>query len=145
MAHYTAQVQTAKAIEETFAYLSDFSTTAEWDPGTTSAERLDGGPPAVGARFKLRARMLGRESELVYEIIELAAPRRVVLRGENAAVVSLDELTFEALDTGGTRVTYDARLSFKGALGVADPLLALAFRRLGDRALVGMRTALGAR
>ena len=144
MARYTAEVHTPRPIEQAFAYLSDFSTTEEWDPGTSHAARLDAGPIRQGTRFKLRARFLSRESDLVSEITELESPRRVVLRGENAAVVSLDEMTFEPADNGGTRISYDARLSFKGPLGLADPLLAFAFRRVGDRALVGMRAALGA-
>jgi hypothetical protein len=43
----------------------------------------------------------------------------------------------------GTRVTYDADLSLKGPLRLADPLLALAFRRVGDRARDGLRARLG--
>lgn len=143
MARYTATLHTAKPIDETFAYLSDFSRATEWDPGTTSARRIGTGPIAEGSRFLLRAAFLGRESDLVYEITDLQAPRRVVLRGENGAVVSLDEMTFAPV-AGGTRVTYDAQLRFKGLLRLADPLLAAAFRRVGDRALGGLRAALGA-
>ena len=68
MARYTAEVHTPRPIEQAFAYLSDFSTTEEWDPGTSHAARLDAGPIRQGTRFKLRARFLSRESDLVYEI-----------------------------------------------------------------------------
>lgn len=142
MAHYHATVETPLAPDDVFAYLSDFSTTEEWDPGTTHAERLGDGPIGKGTKFKLRARFLGSESDLVYEVTDFEAPRRVVLRGENAAVVSLDDITFEPAAGGGTRITYDATLSFKGPLRLADPLLSLAFRRVGDRALTGLRTTL---
>jgi hypothetical protein len=57
-------------------------------------------------------------------------------------VVSLDEMTFEPAAGGGTRIIYDATLSFKGPLRFADPLLSMAFRRVGDRALAGVRTTL---
>jgi uncharacterized protein YndB with AHSA1/START domain len=142
MAHYNATVETPLAPDDVFAYLSDFSTTEQWDPGTTHAERLGDGPIGKGTKFKLRARFLGSESELVYEVSDFEAPGRVVLRGENAAVVSLDEMTFEPASGGGTRMTYDATLSFKGPLRFADPLLSIAFRRVGDRALEGLRTTL---
>lgn len=142
MARYTATLETPQPIEKTFEYLSDFSTNAEWDPNTTRAERLDDGPVALGSKFKLRARFLGSESELVYEVTDFDSPRRVVLRGENAAVVSLDEMTFAPAAGGGTRMTYDATLMFKGPLRIADPLLAVVFRRIGDRALEGLRTTL---
>ncbi len=39
-------------------------------------------------------------------------------------------------------VTYEADLSLKGVLRIGDPLLGLAFRRIGDRAAAGLRTAL---
>jgi hypothetical protein len=46
-------------------------------------------------------------------------------------------------DEGDTRiVTYDAELQLKSVLKVADPLLGLAFRRIGDRAAVGLRRVL---
>ena len=67
-----------------------------------------------------------------------------MLRGENATVVSLDRITFEPSDEG-TRVTYDADLALKGPLRIADPLLGLAFDRVGDRALEGLRETLGSR
>ena len=37
MAHYTASIETPRPPAETFAYLSDFSTTQEWDPGVVEA------------------------------------------------------------------------------------------------------------
>ncbi len=59
MARYRATVETSQAPEEVFAYLSDFSTTADWDPGVVEAQRLD---PEVreGARFRVVAKFLGR-------------------------------------------------------------------------------------
>lgn len=66
---------------------------------------------------------------------------RVTLRGENATVVSLDTITCEP-DRDGARVNYDADLKLKGPLKLADPLLGLAFKRVGDRALEGLRATL---
>lgn len=142
MARYTATVQTVKPIEEAFAYLSDFSSTEEWDPGVLHAERLTAGPIEQGARFKLRTSFMGSESDLVYEITEIESPRRVVLAGENARVVSVDVMTFQSAGAG-TSIAYDADLRLKGLLRFADPLLGLAFRRVGDRALAGLRAKLG--
>ena len=46
-------------------------------------------------------------------------------------------------DGGGSLVTYDAELTLKGLLGLADPLLAMAFERIGRRAERGLVDALG--
>ncbi len=143
MAHYRATLDTPLRREEVFAYLSDFSTTQEWDPGVVEATRLDTGEPREGSEFRLLARFLGRTVPLTYRIVEYDAPRAVGFLGENATVSSHDRITFEPAGEG-TRIVYDAELSLRGLLHVADPLLALAFKGVGDRALAGMRERLGA-
>jgi carbon monoxide dehydrogenase subunit G len=142
MAHYNASVETSRAPADVFAYLSDFSSTREWDPGVLEAERLGEGPIGEGSEFRLLASFLGRKTPLTYRIVEHDPPRAVTFRGENASVVSLDRITFEPRGAG-TRVTYDALLTVKGPFKLADPLLGLAFRRVGDRALAGLRKTLG--
>ena len=87
------------------------------------------------------AEFLGRKNELTYRIVEYDPPHAVTFRGENSTVVSRDRITFEST-AAGTRVTYDADLALKGLLRIADPLLALAFNRVGDRALAGLRRTL---
>lgn len=143
MARYTATLETDRPVDDVFAYLADFSTTEEWDPGVVRARRNGGGEVAVGTTFDLVASFLGRENEITYEVTELDAPRAVTVRGENATVVSLDRITTEPHE-GGTRITYDADLSMKGPLKLFDPVLKLAFDRVGDRALAGLRETLAA-
>jgi len=144
MAHYTASIETPRPPAEAFAYLSDFSTTQEWDPGVVAAQRLGDAPVGEGTEFRLVAEFLGRKTALTYRIVAFEPGKSVTLRGENATVVSLDRITVEPSD-GGTRITYDADLALKGPLRMADPLLGLAFRRVGDRALEGLRATLGTR
>lgn len=143
MARYKASVQTPHPPGEVFAYLSDFSTAAEWDPGVLQAEQLGDAPLAAGSEFRLVADFLHRRATITYTIVEYDPPRAVTFRGENSSVVSLDRITFEP-SGGGTRITYDAELALKGPFKLADPLLALAFKRVGDRALEGMRKSLRA-
>jgi carbon monoxide dehydrogenase subunit G len=141
MAHYKASLDTPRSPEEMFAYLSDFSTTEEWDPGVIEAERLGDPPVGEGTEFWLLASFLGRKTPLTYRIVEYDPPRAVTFRGESSTVVSLDRITFEP-SGGGTRITYDADLALKGTLKLADPLLGIAFSRVGARALAGLRRTL---
>ena len=60
MTRYKATVDTPRPPDEVFAYLSDFSTTAEWDPGVLEAERLGDAPVAEGSEFRLVADFLHR-------------------------------------------------------------------------------------
>jgi carbon monoxide dehydrogenase subunit G len=142
MAHYKASLDTPRPPEEMFAYLSDFSTTEEWDPGVIEAKRLGEEPVGEGSEFRLLAVFLGRKTPLTYRIVEYDQPHAVTFRGESSTVVSLDRITFEPSGGGGTRITYDADLALKGALKLADPLLRVAFKRVGARALAGLRRTL---
>lgn len=146
MACYRATVETDRDAGEVFTYLSDFSTTAEWDPGVIEAQQLD--PEIrVGSRVRLLASFRGREAELVYTVVRYEPPRLITLRGENATVVSLDTIEVDAIDTPASgaaraRVTYDAQLTMKGILRIGEPLLARAFKPVGDNALAGLRARL---
>ena len=142
MARYRASIDTKRTPEEAFAYLSDFSTSVEWDPGVVEAERVGAGVVGEGTEFRLVAEFLGRKTPLTYRVVEYEPPSAVTFVGENATVVSQDRITFETIATG-TRVTYDADLRLKGLLRLADPLLALAFNGTGHRARAGLREVLG--
>jgi carbon monoxide dehydrogenase subunit G len=141
MARYRASIDTTWTPEEAFAYLSDFSTSAEWDPGVVAAERAGEGAVGEGSEFRLVAAFLGRQTPLTYRVVEYVPPSAVTFVGENASVVSHDRITFEPTPIGA-RVTYDAELKLKGLLRLADPLLAQVFNRVGDRALAGLREVL---
>lgn len=141
MARYRASLHTDRPIDDVFAYLSDFSNSETWDPGVVSAERLTSGTTGAGAEFRLVARFLGSESTLDYRIVEYDAPQVVTFHGENDAVISHDRITFVAAGDG-TIVDYDAKLELKGYRRVLDPLVGVAFRRVGERALGGLKRTL---
>ena len=61
MARCTASIETPRPPAETFAYLSDFSTTEEWNPGVVEAQRLGDAPVGEGTEFRLVADFLGRK------------------------------------------------------------------------------------
>jgi hypothetical protein len=142
MARYRTTVESTKSPEEAFDYLAEFSNAREWDPGIVEAADLTGDPVGPGSRFRLVSRFLGRRVPLEYRIIEYDRPTRVVLAADEASIRSTDEIRFVATK-GGTRITYEADLRLKAPFGTfMDPLLALAFRRIGARAAAGLREAL---
>jgi hypothetical protein len=143
MARYVTTIDSQRSRADLFAYLADFSSAAEWDPGVVAAERLSGdGPVAAGTSFRLSVRTLGGDTPLIYEVEAIEPPSSVTFRAENAILVSLDTITFAEREGGGTRVRYDADLRLKGPLRLADPVLRLVFARIGDRARDGLCGAL---
>lgn len=144
MARYTATVETDWDPATAFEYLAEFSNVSDWDPSIPEARSLSPDPLATGARFEVDIEMLGRTTTMPYETKELERPRRVVLRSETGALISVDTLTFDPRPDGGTDVTYDADLTLKGALKLFDPLLSLGFKRTGDKARDGLAERLSA-
>jgi carbon monoxide dehydrogenase subunit G len=137
MARYVTKVRTARSPQDVFAYMADLRNFAEWDPGVKKAVQVegDGGGPAASFDVTVSG------TTLRYVTKEYHAPRNLLVVAESATLVSTDRVTVEPLD-GGSLVTYDADLRLKGVLRIADPLLKLAFGRIGDRAAAGLRTAL---
>ena len=129
-----------KPLDVVFGYLSDFTTTTEWDPGTvvTVKRHGDGG---VGTTYLNTSRFLGRETQLTYVVRDLIPGQRVQLRGENKTVIAVDTMTFRSVDAG-TEVTYTAEFTFKGLSRLLAPLLRPALERLGTEAETGMHKAL---
>ena len=141
MVRYRATLETEQEREAVFAYLSDYSTAREWDPGVVAAERLSAGPLAEGAEFRVETALLGRTTALTYRIVHYDPPRAVSFRAESSTVVSEDTITFEHT-AAGTRITYDAGLRLQGPLRIADPVLRVALAASGDRARDGLRRRL---
>lgn len=138
------RVEVDRPVHEVFAYLSDFTTSTEWDPGTVKTVRADGGTdaPHVGSRYHNVSKFLGRETELTYEIIELKEDALIRLRGENKSVVAHDTMKLAPTSDGGTEISYVAEFQFNGLAKFVAPLARPAFRKLGDEAADGLRAAL---
>ncbi|SHX03694.1 MAG: polyketide cyclase [Mycobacterium sp.] len=134
------QVVVAAPADAVFAYLADFTTTTQWDPGTIRTERIagDGG---VGTRYANTSRFAGRTSEITYEVTSLTPGQSIELRGVNRYLVARDTITVVP-HVDGTAVTYRIRFAFQGWLRWIEPLLQLAVARLLDDGARGLRREL---
>ncbi|HWJ10878.1 MAG TPA: SRPBCC family protein [Nocardioides sp.] len=134
-------VETTADPTTVFAYLSDFTTTTEWDPGTVVTERISG-DGEVGTTYRNVSEFRGRKTELEYRTETLVPPSLIVLHGTNKTVDAIDRMEIAATADGGTRVTYSADFTFKGLAKLATPFLGGPLGKLGDEAQEGMRKAL---
>ena len=133
-------VVAGKPLDAVFGYLSDFTTTTDWDPGTVTTVRRHGNG-GVGTTYLNTSTFLGRTTQLTYVVEELVDQQLIRLRGENKTVIAVDTLTFRPV-ASGTEVTYAAEFTFKGLSRIVAPLLKPAFERLGNQAEAGLRNAL---
>jgi uncharacterized protein YndB with AHSA1/START domain len=88
-------VTVARPVDEVFGYLSDFTTTTEWDPGTVKTVRTSG-DGTVGTEYLNTSTFAGRERQLTYVVRELVPIQRIALRGENKTVIAHDTMVFRA-------------------------------------------------
>lgn len=143
MVRYRGTIPSPRSAEEVFDYMAMFSNVSEWDPTAAEAHPVDGNPPGYGARFCVLVRWLGREIPLEYTTTAYERPKRLVLRAENTTTISEDTITVQSTGTG-CEMTYEARLTLKGAMRIIDPVFNLLFKRLGDNAAAGLRRQLNA-
>ena len=140
----TRTIETSTPADRVYTYLSDFTTSTEWDPGTVETRRISGSGE-VGTEYHNTSKFLGRKTELIYTTKQLEPGRRIVLEGNNKTVRATDTMTLTSTGDGGTRIVYNAKFDFKGVVGkvapVLSPVLAVAFKKLGDEAQVEMKRA----
>ncbi|MEW2162794.1 SRPBCC family protein [Streptomyces sp. NPDC007084] len=119
------------ALPDVVAYLADFAHTEEWDPGTVSCRPVrDGVPVGKGTEWENVSEFRGRRTELRYRLVRFEE-RRLTFVGRNRTATSTDDMTFRE-DGAGTRLTYRARIEFRGVARLASPFLRGEFERLGD-------------
>jgi uncharacterized protein YndB with AHSA1/START domain len=133
-------VTVQKPLDKVFAYLSDFTTTTEWDSGTVRTVRTSG-DGTFGTKYVNTSIFAGRQTQLTYVVVDLVPNRHISLRGENKTVIAHDTMTFRKVDSD-TEVTYTADFTFKGITRFVAPLMKHAFTRLGNEAEAGMAAAL---
>ncbi|HSF84170.1 MAG TPA: SRPBCC family protein [Acidimicrobiia bacterium] len=127
--------------DKVFAYVADFSNTAEWDPGIVSAERTGSGPVGEGSAFDLVARFKGRDLATTYRITEFDPPSRVVLVGGTNNFTSTDIITVTPA-TEGVQIGYRAIFELSGIMRLSEPFLKGTFNRLADDAVAGLKVVL---
>ena len=141
MARYATTIDSCMPPADAFAYMASFENAQEWDPSVVEARRLDDGDLRAGSAFHVVSVFAGRKVPLRYEITALDPGRRVVLEAWSGIFGSVDTISMTPSDSG-SRVTYDARLVFKGLARAADPLMQLVFNRVGRKADASLRVQL---
>ena len=139
----TEVIEVPRSPEESFAYVADFTTVAEWDPGIHASRKVSG-DGGVGSVYEVQAEFRGKTMPFTYTVTAFEQGRRIVLDGVGEKATSLDTISFEPAADGGTRITYSADFKLKGVLRVAEPFLGGTFKTLAKKALEGLAAKLGA-
>ncbi|MCY7397058.1 MAG: SRPBCC family protein [Nocardioides sp.] len=120
--HVERTFTVARPVETVFDYLSDFSHTEDWDPGTVETVRTagDGG---VGTSYRNTSQFRGRRVELTYETTVHQRPTELKFRGTNASATATDWLRFTRVSDDATRIHYRADFEFSLLIRLIAPLV----------------------
>ncbi|KZX58750.1 short-chain dehydrogenase [Halioglobus sp. HI00S01] len=127
--------------DEAFAYVADFTTTAEWDSTVRTARKLTDGPVGVGTRFLVNCKLPVGSVDLCYEILEFQPPERLVLVGHSRLFTVEDTITF-APKGEQTDIVYQAAFEFSALLRSGAAIAQPGLQRMGKASVEGLRAAL---
>lgn len=127
-------------LEVVWDFLTDFTTTEQWDPPTVTTERVSG-DGGVGTVYRNVSSMLGREVEVDYTVVEVQPQSLFRLKGSATSLELLDTMRFEQTPDG-VQVTYTAEFHPQGVAKLAEPLMPLGLKKIGDDAARSMHDTL---
>jgi uncharacterized protein YndB with AHSA1/START domain len=133
-------------VDRVFAYLADFTTTQDWDPGTRRT-LLVSGDGREGTRYDNHVVFGGRETVIEYVVTHWVLNHLLVLRGETPTMTarirfSLNPLLHPRQGDEGTRITFTGDYDFAGGARLARPWLTRALTQVADDGAAGLERAL---
>ncbi|CAA0106414.1 Fatty acyl-CoA reductase [Zhongshania aliphaticivorans] len=132
-----------RPLGECFAYLRDFSTIEQWDPGVYRSRKLSAGAPTVGTEYEVILKLPGnKQAPMLYTQLAIDEPNKLILSGNGGNFHALDTLSFSAIDDTHTEISYRAELELQWLLASLSWLSKPFLNRLGKKAADGLKLAL---
>jgi uncharacterized protein YndB with AHSA1/START domain len=126
------------------AYACDPDYVTAWYANIRTVEWKTAPPVTTGSLFTFTSEFLGRSMAYTYEVVELVAARRFVMRSDGVPFAMETTYTFEDGDEGSTFMTLRNRGEPRGFAGLATPILATAIRRATAKDLARLKAILEA-
>lgn len=122
MIRVAGQIVVERPADEVWGFLMDPSHQAKWQTSVVAGRREPEAPTGLGTRYIETRRLLGKGFEVVFEVIRFDPPRHSAIELISGPFRGGASYNLEPV-TGGTRVTFGARLDTGGLLRPAQPLL----------------------
>ena len=140
-----SEVLIARPVGEVAAYAGDPTNAPTWYVNIKSVEWKTAPPVTVGSRMAFVASFLGRRLAYTYEVVELVANSRLVMRTAEGPFPMETSYTWDSAGDGTTRMTLRNRGEPSGFSRIVAPLMAAAMRRANRKDLAKLKALLEAR
>jgi dehydrogenase/reductase SDR family protein 12 len=131
-----------RSVAEVFAYVSDFTTTQEWDPAVLRSRQLTQGPVAVGTCFEVICSLPVGSIALIYEVTAFQHNELFEQHGRSRLFEIHDSICFEPTAVG-TRINYKSEIIFTPWLRPLAACSKKALEKMGRESMQGLGAALG--
>lgn len=131
----------ARPIGEAFAYVSDFTTTTEWDSTALSARKLTPGEIRVGTEFEVVCALPVGSVTIMYRVSKLEQDALIELKGSCSLFSIRDQITFTP-SKRGTLIEYRAEFDFKPFIKPFAGLSKSGLEKMGRESVAGLGEAL---
>ncbi|MEH6592081.1 MAG: SDR family NAD(P)-dependent oxidoreductase [Halioglobus sp.] len=134
-------VEVSRPLGEVFDYVSDFTTTREWDATAKSAVQLTEGPVDIGTRFAVVCALPVGSIKIIYTVAAIKLNEYVELHGSCRFFNMVDRITFSETQKG-TLIDYRATFSFKPGVKTLASAARSGLEKMGRESVSGLGIAL---
>lgn len=128
--------------DEVATYASNPNNAPHWYVNIKSVDWKSTPPLRVGSKLAFVAKFLGREISYTYEIVELVAGKRLVMRTSEGPFAMETTYTWESVTDGSTRMTLRNRGEPTGFSKLVAPFMASAMRKANEKDLAHLKAIL---
>lgn len=136
------KIEISRPRDEVAAFAVEPDNATRWYENIESVAWQTPRPLAVGTRIEFVAHFLGRRLAYTYEVIELVACERLVMRTAQGPFPMETTYTFQDAVSGVTRMSLCNRGEPAGFAKVTAPMMAAAMRRANRKDLAALKAIL---
>jgi uncharacterized membrane protein len=140
-----SQIVIARPVDVVAAYAADPSNAPEWYDKIASVEWKTPPPMQTGSQVEFVARFLGRTLRYTYEVAELVASERLIMRTQQGPFPMETTYTWEPAPNDGTLMTSRSRGQPSGFSRLMTPMMRPAMRRAIRKDLAKLKRILESR